>query len=76
MFFTYVTRFLSSWYLSAAFQSNIDCFSVQVPVLCLTCTDLLVFIGFFAYLTAIIAALAAILFLWQPSVSMSYFSIV
>ena len=57
MFFPSISSF-SSWYLSAAFQSNVGCFCVGPPVLDITCTDLTVFTGPPASLTHIIAALA------------------
>ena len=58
MFFTSILKFCTSCYLSAAFQSIIGCFSTGPPVLGITCTDLAMFIGFLACVTAIIFALA------------------
>ena len=57
MFFTSILKFCSSCYFSTAFQSNVGCFGTELPVLGLTCTDLASFMGFFASLAAIIAAL-------------------
>ena len=59
MFITSLPKFHSSWHLSAAFQSNVSCFSAGTPDLDITCTDLVAFTEFSASLTAIIAALSA-----------------
>ena len=56
MFLTSISMSCSSWYLSVAFLSNVSCFSAGPPVLGLTCTDLAIFSGFSAYLTACMAA--------------------
>ena len=60
MFFTFILKFHSSWYLSAAFQSNVVSSSAQTPVLGITFTDLPVFTEFSTSLTVIIAALVAL----------------
>ena len=59
MFFNSISKCHSSWYLSAAFLSNVGCFSARLPFLNITCTSLAVFVGFLNSLTAVIAALAA-----------------
>ena len=59
MLFIFISKFHSYCYLSAAFQSNIDCFSADPLVSGITCTDLAAQTRFSASLTAIITALAA-----------------
>ena len=59
MFFTSISKFDSSLYLSTAFQLNVGCFSVGLNVLGIMSTDLVVFTDFSASLTAIIAAVLA-----------------
>ena len=59
MFLTSISKFHSSWYLSATFQLNVDCFSAELPILDITCTHLAAYPQFYTSLTAIISALAA-----------------
>ena len=59
MFFTSISKFHSSLYLSAAFQVNVGLFSAGPAVLGTTCTVLAVSTGLYTSLTTIIAALAA-----------------
>ena len=59
MSFTFISKLHSSWYLTAAFHSNIGCLSSGPPDLGIVCMDKAVLTGLSAYLTAIIAALVA-----------------
>ena len=59
MFFISISEFQSYWYLSAAFQFIVGCFSIGLLIVGITCTGLVVFTGFSASWTIIIADLAA-----------------
>ena len=59
MFFTSFSKYHSSAYLYAAFQSKVGSFSGGPSVLGITCTNLTAFTRFVASLTAIIAVFAA-----------------
>ena len=59
MFFTSMLKLHSSWYLFAAFQSNVSCFSAGPPDLGIVCVVLALLTKLSAFLTVIIVALAA-----------------
>ena len=59
MFFTSISKFCSSCYLSAAFHLNIGRFNAGLLVLGIAYTDLVVFTGISTSLIATIGALAA-----------------
>ena len=61
MFSIFISKIHSSWYLSAALQLDIGCFSARPPVLGITCTDVVVCTGSSTSFTVIIAALAALM---------------
>ena len=53
MFFASITKLCTSFYLSAAFQLNVGCFSSDLPILGISCTGLAVFTELSASVTTI-----------------------